>query len=63
MLEVPINESDIFVNAIILPKLDYHTGREFEDMLDTETPTAEELTTLMIKKLPDHGSNETRRET
>lgn len=50
VMGIPINESDVFVNAIILSKLDYHARKEFEDTLDTETPTREELITFLTKK-------------
>lgn len=50
-LQVPVDDSDVFIVAVIISKLDYHTRREFENTLTAELPTRSELIQFLEKKM------------
>lgn len=49
-LKIPVDSCYVFVNAIIMNKLDYNTRREFENTLNAEVPTRAQLVDFLIKK-------------
>lgn len=50
VLDVPVDDSDVFLNFIILSKLDYTTRREFEQIMGTKRPPTAQPLEFLEKK-------------
>lgn len=50
VLEIPVDSWDAMLVTLIMSKLDYQTRREFENTLDSTTPTLEQLIDFLEKK-------------